>query len=89
MSKKDLIIYSAVVILLIIFIPSFMKVQDLRQKNLEYEKQIEALKIKNAEISVEKKRLEEDPEYLEKVAREKMGLIREGEFVYQMTPEGE
>jgi cell division protein FtsB len=30
--------------------------------------------------------LEEDPVYLEKVAREKMGLIKKGEVVYQLVP---
>jgi len=30
--------------------------------------------------------LKNDPEYLEKVARERMGLIRKGETVYKVVP---
>ena len=58
--------------------------QDLKERNLDYKKQIEALKKKNTELEEEKRKLEEDPVYLEKVAREKMRLIREGEMIYRM-----
>ena len=59
--------------------------QDLRQKNLDYQNEIQVLKKKNAFLLEEKRLLEEDPEYLEKIAREKMGLIKEGEKVYRIT----
>jgi cell division protein FtsB len=36
----------------------------------------------------EKRLLEEDPAYLEKVGREKMGLIRKGEVVYKISQPG-
>jgi len=76
------------IIVLIIFLPSYTKMQDLKQKNLDYKKQIEQLQQKSAELREEKRLLESDPVYLEKVAREKMGLIREGEVVYKITPVG-
>jgi len=63
--------------------------QDLKQKNLDYERQIEVLKAKKAKLEEEKRLLESDPLYLEKVAREKMGLIREGEVVYEIVPAGQ
>ncbi len=62
--------------------------QDLKQKNLDYKRQLEQLQQKSAELKEEKRLLENDPVYLEKVAREKMGLIREGEVVYKITPVG-
>ena len=58
--------------------------QDHRQKNLEYEKKIAELQRRNEELKEEKQRLIEDPVYLERVARERMGLVREGEKVYRM-----
>lgn len=58
----------------------------MREKNREYKRQIEMLKKKNAELAEENRMLEEDPEYLEKVAREKMGLIKEGEVIYRIVP---
>jgi len=56
---------------------------DLYQKSKEIEKErlkVEALKIKNEEL---KKQLEyvRSQEFLEKEAREKLGLVREGEVV--------
>ena len=60
--------------------------QQLKQKNYNYKKQIEELRLKNAQLQVEQDRLKNDPVYLEKVAREKMGLVKEGESIYRMTP---
>ena len=74
------------VFLLVVFLPSYIRMRDLREKNQEYLAQIRQLKKKNAELKEEQRRLTEDPEYLEKVVRDKMGLIREGETVYQITP---
>ena len=63
--------------------------QDLRQKNFDYAYQIKTLSEENKRLSEEKRRLEQDPVYLEKVGREKMGLVRDGETVYKMTPEAQ
>ncbi len=71
---------------LMLFLPSYQRWQDLEQKNSGYTKQIELIKKDTALLAREKKRLEEDPVYLEKVAREKMGLAREGEVVYKLAP---
>jgi len=73
-------------VLLVVFLPSYTRMQDLKMKNDEYRKQIEFLQAKNLQLRREKELLEKDPVYLEKVAREKMGLIREGEVVYRITP---
>ena len=59
---------------------------DLRQRNEEYEQEIIDLKKKQAQLKEEKRMLEDDPAYLEKVAREKMGLVKEGEVVYKLMP---
>ncbi len=61
--------------------------QDLKQKNQEYALSIKQLEKKNTQLLAERERLKNDPEYLEKVARERMGLIREGEKVYKAVPE--
>ena len=60
--------------------------QQLKQKNANYRRQIQELKVKNAQMQEETRRLVNDPVYLEKVAREKMGLVKEGEVVYRMVP---
>ena len=86
MIKSAIGLFILTILVLIIFLPSYTKMQDLKQKNLDYKKQIEQLQQKSAELKEEKRLLETDPVYLEKVAREKMGLIREGEVVYKITP---
>jgi len=88
MIKNALGLFFLTIIVLIIFLPSYTKMQDLKQKNLDYKRQLEQLQQKSAELKEEKRLLENDPVYLEKVAREKMGLIREGEVVYKITPVG-
>ena len=74
-------------VILIVFLPSYSKLQDLRQKNTDYASEISRLKKENLRLAQEKSRLEKDPVYLEKVGREKMGLVREGEVVYKIVPE--
>lgn len=86
MLKNAIWLFVFTIIVLAVFLPSYTQMQDLRQKNLEYSRQIKQFKQENARLAEEGRRLEEDPVYLEKVAREKMGLIREGETVYKITP---
>ena len=64
------------IVVVAIFLPAFSNMQDKKAKNLEYEKQITQLEEMNGSLQEELKLLEENPEYLEKVAREKFGLIK-------------
>ena len=86
MIKNAIWLFFISIFVLILFLPSYTKMQDLKQKNAEYKRQIELLQAKNAQLKSEKVLLEQDPIYLEKVAREKMGLVRQGEVVYKLTP---
>jgi len=67
-------------VLLVIFLPGYKKFMDLRAKNIQLEKEIERLEKENIALHKEKKRLEEDIDYVEKVARDSMGLAKEGEI---------
>ncbi|OGX31500.1 MAG: hypothetical protein A2787_06820 [Omnitrophica WOR_2 bacterium RIFCSPHIGHO2_01_FULL_48_9] len=86
MLKNAIGLFVITLVVFIYFLPSYTKMQDLKQKNRDYGQQIMALKRQNEQLLEEKRLLETDPAYLEKVAREKMGLIREGEVVYKITP---
>jgi cell division protein FtsB len=88
MIKNALWLFVFASFVLFVFLPSYTKLQDLRQKNNDYAQQLEALKIRKIKLLQEKKLLEEDPTYLEKVGREKMGLIRKGEVVYKISQPG-
>ena len=87
MLKNALWPFAVATIILLFFLPSFSIMQDHRQKNIENERKIAHLKEKNNKLEEERRLLEEDPVYLERVAREKMGLVREGEMIYRLTPE--
>ena len=84
MIKNAIWLFLICALILIIFLPSFSQMQQLKKKNANYRKQIDELKIKNIQMQEEMGRLNNDPVYLEKVAREKMGLVKEGEVVYRM-----
>ena len=86
MNAKAIVISGCVVLILALFLPSFTKMQDLRQRNIELKKELEQLKEKQQVMLKEKRLLLEDPVYSEKVAREKMGLAKEGEVIYRIVP---
>lgn len=85
MFKNPFYLFGLAVILVLVFLPSYQRMQDLKQKNRDYELRMQELVRENSRLTEEKKLLEEDPVYLEKVAREKMGLIKEGEVIYRFT----
>ena len=64
-----------------------MKMYDLHKKNEDYARQIQEMKQKNIDLTEELRMLNDDPMYLEKVAREKMGLTKEGEVIYKIMPQ--
>ena len=87
MVKNAITLFIITFVILVLFLPSYSKMQDLRQKNREYAQRIEDLEAKNKKLLQEKSMLENDPDYVEKVGREKMGLIRQGEKVYKVIPQ--
>ncbi len=86
MLKNALSLFVFTLVILVLFLPSYSKMQDLKQKNEDFARRIAELERKTVRLGNEKNLLETDPEYLEKVGREKMGLIREGEKVYKIVP---
>ncbi|UCD55043.1 MAG: septum formation initiator family protein [Candidatus Omnitrophota bacterium] len=83
MAKKR-IIYIAITgifIIATVFLPGFSKLQKLREKNRNLKRRIEILTRANEELNKEKEKLENDPSYIEKVAREKLGMTRKDEIV--------
>ena len=86
MIKNALSLFIITVIIVALFLPSYSKMQDLKQKNQEFVRRIAQLEAKNKKLQEEERLLQTDPEYLEKVGREKMGLIRQGETMYKIVP---
>ena len=79
MFKNPFYLFGLGVVLVLMFLPSYQRMQDLKQKNTDFQLRMQELVRENAQLTEEKRLLKDDPVYLEKVAREKMGLIKEGE----------
>ena len=71
----------AITVLVIVFLPSFAKYQELYYKNKRLEERIYFLRAENKRLEEEKLRLETDITYIEQKAREKLGVVRKGEIV--------
>ena len=86
MLKNALFLFLITVLILVFFLPSYTQLQDLKQKNSDYEVKMRGLREENAKLLKEMHLLENDPNYLEKVGRDKMGLVRKGEVIYRLVP---
>ncbi|MBF0486492.1 MAG: septum formation initiator family protein [Candidatus Omnitrophica bacterium] len=86
MIKNALLIFGICAAIFVFFLPSYLSMQDLSAKNSTYERKIRDLTKANEDLQEERRRLLEDPAYFEKVAREKMGLIKDGETIYKIVP---
>ncbi len=73
-------------IAVVVFLPPFAKYQELRYKNQKLEERLESLKLENERLTEEKRLLETDINYVEKKAREKIGVVRKGEIVLKEVP---
>lgn len=73
-------------LLLVIFLPGYTKLQELRDKNGDLELKIRRLNIENALLEQELDRVEKDPVYQERIARDKMGIVRKGEIPIKIIP---
>ncbi|MFH1380719.1 MAG: septum formation initiator family protein [Candidatus Omnitrophota bacterium] len=82
MAKKKLIpIAIAVIIVVALFLPGFSRLQKLKEENRNLERRITVLERTNEDLLIEKKKLETDLSYVEKVAREKLGMAKKGEII--------
>ncbi len=85
--KKTFWSFGVAAFILVLFIPGFAKLQGLRDKNVDLEDKIRRLNIENALLQQELRRIESDPVYQERIAREKMGVVRKGEIPIKIIPE--
>jgi cell division protein FtsB len=79
-------VYLIAAVLLVIFLPSFVKYQELSYKSRKLEARIAELTAENRHLAEEKIRLETDITYIEKRARESIGVARKGEIVVKSAP---
>ena len=76
--------------LLIIFIfgdHGLLQLYKLKRDRAKVQAQISQLRKERERVTVEKNRLENDIQYLEKLARERYRMVKPGEKVYKVIPE--
>ena len=71
----------------VLLLPGYVKFQELRHADRELEANIKQAKLDRLNLEDEKVRLEKDDFYAEKIAREKIGIVKKGEIVYKIVPE--
>ncbi len=63
-------------------LPAYFQMRDNRQKMVE---QIQQLKYMNVAMQEDITRIQSDPQRLEELARNRLGMVRKGEIVYQFV----
>ena len=88
-SKKTRIlqILGIILIILIIFLPGYTKLQELKERNMDLQARINKMELENSLLKNEILRIQQDPIYQEEVIREKLGVVRKGEVIYKIEPE--
>ena len=81
--KKLITIIIAAAVIAAVYIPGHLERKELRDEYEIVQKRIEFLQQHNNILTEDVRRLKEDPDYVEKRAREKLGLVREGEIIYE------
>ena len=87
MERKKIIIWVITIgiVLVVIFLPKFSELQKLREENVNIKRSIILLEQDNDALTEEVRRMEEDPDYIEKKARKKLGIIKKGEYIYKKS----
>ena len=85
----SLIIKLAIIVFLlaVIFLPGISKYHKLLERERQDRRLLQDLQRSNVRLEREKELLETDPLYAEKVAREKLGIAKEGEVVINFEEE--
>jgi len=87
MAKKIIIFSVVFFVLAVIFLRPLSKYREIQRKNKVLAEEIEYLKRVNQTLEDEKRALKEDPTFVERRAREKLGVVKEGEIIYKIVPE--
>lgn len=62
------------------------RIRKQRQEIVRLEQTVERLQQEQEELKKTIELLKTDPEYIEKIAREEYGLVKEGEIIYKVVP---
>jgi cell division protein FtsB len=88
LKKPFILLWAAflgIMIFSLFYLPSLSKYHDLKMQEGELDAQLMKLTKEVEAIREERNLLKNDPEYLEKVIRDEMGLVKPGEIVYKFV----
>ena len=71
----------------IIFLPGYSELNKLKEENEQLQKRIRLLEEHNDKLKAELVMMHEDPGYVEKKARDKLGIVKKGEVIYKKRQE--
>lgn len=75
-----------IVILLAAFLPPFIKYQQINYKSRDLDRQLKSIKEEIKRLEEERRRLETDIIYVEKRARDRIGVAKKGEIILRSYP---
>lgn len=85
--KTSFLFWIALAGLILLFLPGYTKLQELKDKNRNLQQKIERLDKENSLLLNDLKRVENDTFYQEKIAREKLGIVRKNEIPVKIIPD--
>ncbi len=85
--RRSLWLFGFAVLLLVLFLPGYTKLQESRVKNRNLEDRFRKMTVENYLLQEELKRIENDPVYQEKIARQRLGVVRKGEIPIKIFSE--
>ncbi len=75
------------VLILVVFAPGFLKVRELKNRNMDLTQKNRRLEAENSMLKIELQRVDKDQVYQEKILREKMGVVRKNEVPVKIVPQ--
>lgn len=81
LTLKRLIIVFIFAIFVVNYIKQEITIRRIQEDIVNSQEELQELKDKNSELESDLKKAEESNEYLEKLARERLGMIKDGEKV--------
>ena len=76
----------SVVVCFLVFLPGYLKISKLKDQISRMKGDINRLQVENENLRTEIEKLQNDPFTIEKIAREKLGLVRKGEIKLRFFP---
>lgn len=75
--------------LMYLFIPTYSTLARYREEREALDIRIKGLEEENENLKIEIRKFQSDPVYIEKIAREELGMMRQGEIIYRISPTDE